>query len=105
MITVSPYSPASRCPLLIAPDGELEWSTRKPCFIPASDGDKFHTTRDGEKLSILAHKFYQDFRLWWMIYDNNLDVLLGHPMDVPAGVVLRIPALAKVQMEVTNGVS
>ena len=103
MITVSPYAPASRSALLIAPDGALEWSTRKPCIIPASTDDKFHVVRDGEKLTILAHKFYKDFRLWWIIYDNNMDTLKGHPMDVPAGATLRIPSFAKVQVEVTNG--
>jgi nucleoid-associated protein YgaU len=105
MITVSPFAPASRCPLLIAPDNQLEWSTRKPCLLPSNAGDKFHVTKDGDKLSLLAHKYYKDFRLWWVIYDNNLDTLVSHPMDVPAGVTLRIPAFEKVQMELTNGLS
>lgn len=105
MITVSPFAPSSRCPLLIAPDGQLEWSTRKPCIIFAADGDKYYTTKDGDKLTLLAHKFYKDFRLWWVIYDNNLDTLTGHPSTVPAGVTLRIPAYDKVQMELTYGLN
>lgn len=103
MINVSPYAPNFRSPLLIAPDNQLEWSTRKPMFLPASPEDKLHTTREGDKLTLLAHKHYNNFKLWWVIYDNNLDVLQGHPLDVPAGVILRIPDYAQIQAELNNG--
>ena len=105
MINVSPYTPTFRCPLLIGPDDNLEWSTRKPWILPLATDDKYHVTRDGDKLTLLAYRYYQDFRLWWVIYDNNLTTLTQHPMVVPAGVSLRIPALSRVHAELTHGLT
>ena len=102
-VAVSRTAPALTAPLILAPDGSLEWGARTPKILPESPEDKFYTTREGDRLPLLAWKYYGNFRLWWVLYDNNLDTLTGHPMDVPAGKTLRIPAFTTVQMELTHG--
>tara|TARA_B100000287_G_C20431672_1_gene701784 strand:+ start:415 stop:726 length:312 start_codon:yes stop_codon:yes gene_type:complete len=39
--------------------------------IPIQDGDKFYVPTDGERLDTLAHKFYDDQSLWWIIAEAN----------------------------------
>jgi len=64
----------------------------KPSFypdIPEKDTDIFHTVRPGERLDLLAHKYYKDVGLWWIISRaNRLD-----PSDIGlrAATQLRIP--------------
>jgi hypothetical protein len=57
--------------------------------IPELDSDIIHNVRFGERLDILAHKYYQDVGLWWIISRaNRLD-----PSDIglKASTKLRIP--------------
>ena len=56
--------------------------------IPESDGDIYVITQYGDRLDLLANRFYGDPSLWWYIAKaNNLIV-----MKVPTGTSLRIPA-------------
>ena len=46
----------------------------KPTFIsniPISDSDIFIYTRVGDRLDILAQKYYNDSNLWWIIAKAN----------------------------------
>jgi|APSaa5957512535_1039671.scaffolds.fasta_scaffold01766_13 nucleoid-associated protein YgaU len=57
--------------------------------IPEKDSDEIYTVRYGDRLDLLAHKFYDDVGLWWVISRaNNLD-----PSDIgiKAASTLRIP--------------
>lgn len=44
-----------------------------------------------DRLDLIAHKFYQDSKLWWVIAKaNNIE----NPWDIPIDTILRIPATA-----------
>ena len=56
--------------------------------IPETDGDIFIITQYGDRLDLLAYKYYNDTSLWWYIAKaNGLKV-----MNIPEGTSLRIPA-------------
>lgn len=55
--------------------------------IPQSDNDMYVITQYGDRLDMLAFKYYQDTTLWWYIAKaNNL-----HSINVKENIQLRIP--------------
>ena len=55
--------------------------------IPESDSDVWLITQPGDRLDLLAHRFYNNSNLWWYIAKaNNLSFI-----PVPAGLSIRIP--------------
>ena len=59
--------------------------------IPDSDDDIFIITQAGDRLDLLANRFYGDHRLWWYIAQaNNLN-----RMNVEPGLSLRVPSSTK----------
>jgi len=57
--------------------------------IPRSQDDIYLISRNGDRLDILAHKYYGDQTLWWVIaVANNLG---KHGIIVPPAKQLRIP--------------
>ena len=55
--------------------------------IPESDNDIWVISQYGDRLDLLAYKFYGDTGLWWYIAKaNNLTF-----MTLPTGTSLRIP--------------
>ena len=55
--------------------------------VPESNDDVYVVTQEGDRLDMLAYRFYQDPMLWWFIARvNSLKT-----MRVPAGLSLRIP--------------
>ena len=56
--------------------------------IPIEDTDKFISSVVGDRLDMLAYKFYGDTTLWWIIAKANK--IKGKPA-LKAGKVLRIP--------------
>jgi len=57
--------------------------------IPEQDGDIIHNVRAGERLDILAHRYYNDVGLWWVISRaNRLD---PSDLGLAAATILRIP--------------
>ena len=57
--------------------------------IPEKDTDILHTVIIGERLDLLAYKFYNDSGLWWIISRaNSLDPSITTPK---VGTELRIP--------------
>lgn len=95
------YALNSRCPLLSVA-GKLEFSTRVPLEEKERQGDVTYMTTPGDKLPLLAYKFYGDVRLWWVLYDCNASKLLGHPLELEPGVNLRVPSRQAVEMELLN---
>jgi len=64
-------------------------STRYP-FIEPSQEDTYITTRTGDRLDNLAHQYYNDSGLWWVLaLVNNLG---KGSFAVPVAMQLRIPS-------------
>ena len=84
-------------------DNDLEWGTSVPLSTSVKPGDVYYTTKDQDKLPLLAYIHYGDVRLWWVIYEFNLKAIGHlHPLFLPAGLILRIPAKDRVTTEVVN---
>lgn len=70
-------------------DGRLVYKPRIYPNIPLSDMDIFVATETGDRLDSLAHQFYKDSTLWWIIASaNNIH---DAPLGFPEATVLRIP--------------
>lgn len=70
-------------------DGKRFLGTRLYPSIKESDSDVIYITNDSDYLDTLAHKFYKDKSLWWIIaLANNLG---NGRLSVPGGLQLRIP--------------
>jgi hypothetical protein len=48
-----------------------------------------YTWKDRDRLDLVSYEFYRRTDLWWVILDNNPEVV--DPSNIPAGTVLRIP--------------
>ena len=59
--------------------------------IPPSISDLYVTTRDGDRLDLIAHTFYNDKGLWWAIAQANPDVIKGDGVYLKPGITIRIP--------------
>ena len=68
--------------------------------IPISDNDQFIYPRYGERLDLLAHRFYGDVTLWWGIAKaNGLKGKVFAPQDTE----IRIPGnVSKVLEDFNN---
>ena len=57
--------------------------------IPENLLDTFVATETGDRLDTLAHQFFGDSSLWWIIAAaNNIHTA---PIGLPDGTILRIP--------------
>ena len=59
--------------------------------IPFSEEDVYVTTREGDRLDILAEEFYLDSQLWWVISTANPDVVRRDSIFLKPGLSIRIP--------------
>ncbi len=57
--------------------------------IPIENQDKFIRAKDGDRLDTLAHNYYGDQTLWWVIAKAN--GVKGKP-TLTVGEILRIPS-------------
>lgn len=70
-------------------DGKRFLGTRLYPTISESDSDVTYITNETDYLDTLAHRFYKDVSLWWIIaLANNLG---NGRFSVPVGKQLRIP--------------
>lgn len=67
-------------------------STRYP-DIPLSEDDVFLYTMRGDRLDNLAHQFYNDVTLWWILQIANPDLpndslypTIGYQLRVPSNI-------------------
>ena len=68
--------------------------------IPIRDSDIFIYPRFGDRLDTLAHKYYKDVSLWWIIAKaNNLDAAhIGLEVDNQIRIPINIkPILTKLK--------
>ena len=73
--------------------GEVLLSTRNIEVIPYNTQDKYHRLKSQEicRLDVLAHKYYQNPLLWWIIAQANN---ITNPfICLESGTLLRIPSI------------
>ncbi len=58
--------------------------------VPLSQNDIYVLTSEGDRLDLLAHQFYKDKKLWWVIASANPDIP-KNSIHLPIGTQLRIP--------------
>jgi phage tail protein X len=69
--------------------------------IGRSQSDIYLISNSGDRLDIIANKYYGDISLWWIIAVAN--GLGKHGMIVPPGIQLRIPTeLSEIQAAYRN---
>ena len=59
--------------------------------IPLSFNDTYVTTTSGDRLDNLAHQFYEDVDLWWVITTANPGVIRRDSFNLKPGIEIRIP--------------
>lgn len=70
-------------------DGRNVYRTKLYPNIPLSDSDIYAVTQTGDRLDTLAHQFFGDATLWWIIATaNNIH---DSPFALADGTILRIP--------------
>lgn len=70
-------------------DGRIVYRSRINSNIPKSDKDIYIVTQSGDRLDTLAHQFYGDASLWWVIASaNNIH---DSGFAVADGTTLRLP--------------
>jgi hypothetical protein len=101
-LNVSVYALNSRCPLIQIGDNDFEFSTRVPLDEKVRPDDTLYVTKPNDTLPGLAYTYYNDVRLWWVIYDTNASALQGNPIDLGAGILLHIPSQNAMEMELLD---
>lgn len=59
--------------------------------------DQYHILAQGERLDLLAYRYYGDAALWWVIAEANN---IANPLRLEVGMRLRVPARSTVFAEV-----
>ena len=59
--------------------------------IPFSINDIYIITTAGDRVDSLAHQFYNDTRLWWIITTANKDIIERDSFGLKSGLEIRIP--------------
>ena len=59
--------------------------------IPIGNSDKFIMSKDGDRLDNLAHNYYRDNTLWWVIAKANgikgkVALEVATPLRIPANI-------------------
>ena len=70
-------------------DGKRVYSTTYYPRIPLSNSDQFIQTKQGTRLDNIAHTFYGDAKLWWIIAKAN--GIAGKAV-IPTATKLRVPS-------------
>lgn len=55
----------------------------------------YHTVKQGETLSALAHKYYNSTQYWWVFLDANAEKIQG-VFDITVGMNLLVPTMKAV---------
>lgn len=73
--------------------GELLLSMREDIIVPPNSNDTYHRIKEHEicRLDILAHKYYQNPLLWWVIAQAN--DIYDPIKEISPGTLLRIPSI------------
>ena len=60
--------------------------------IPPSPNDIYIKTTVGDRLDSLAHQFYSDIRLWWVISTANPSIVRRDSYALKPNLEIRIPS-------------
>lgn len=75
---------------LLLLDGVEFWDTLVLPDASPRDDDIEHVVSSTDRIDLLASRYYQEPRLWWVIaWANNLEIL---PTDLKENAKIRIPA-------------
>jgi len=75
---------------IVEVDGVEFWDVLDIPEIPPQRDDLIHTVVGPDRIDLLAHRYYQDSRLWWVIaVANEMEEL---PTALNVGDSIRIPA-------------
>ena len=70
-------------------DGREVYRTKIYPNIPLSDNDIYIVTQTGDRMDTLAHQFFGDASLWWILATaNNIH---DAPFAIADGTILRVP--------------
>ena len=71
------------------PNGDVVYRSKIYPSTPLRDDDIYIVTQTGDRLDTIAHQFYNDQSLWWIVATaNNIHKV---SFTVPEGTILRIP--------------
>mgnify|MGYP003115369753 CR=1 FL=1 len=73
-------------------NGKISYRSISYPEIPNHTNDVYITTTIGDRLDSLAHNFYKDQRLWWIIAAANRDIIRKDSYALKSGLRIRIPA-------------
>lgn len=59
--------------------------------IPLSTLDLYVSTVKGDRLDLLAHQYYRDVDLWWVISIANAGIIRSDSFMLDEGLEIRIP--------------
>ena len=68
------------------------YNTIKYPEIPNSYNDLYVSTVIGDRLDLLAHQYYKDVDLWWVITTANPDIIRRDSFTLGEGLEIRIPS-------------
>lgn len=75
---------------MLGVDGISFWDTLDLPEIPLQPDDLVHQVRDTDRIDLLAYRYYQDPRLWWVVaVANEMEDI---PTHFNVGDQLRIPS-------------
>jgi len=58
---------------------------------PGAPKDKLYTVQEGDTLSFIAKKFYDDAAKYMVIYEANKDLIGDDPNQIKVGQELKVP--------------
>jgi hypothetical protein len=76
--------------ILTTATGKQYYKAKKFPPIPPSESDIYIVTTEGDRLDLLAFKYYKDATLWWIISGVNNNITFGSMFPEP-NTQLRIP--------------
>ena len=91
---VDRYSRYRNFDILVDNEGREMFETWRNLKIPKTDEDMFHEVRvkDKYRIDLIAHKYYNNQDLWWVIaLANNVKDPF---FDLEVGEILRIPSIS-----------
>jgi hypothetical protein len=86
---------------LLRSDKVVFWDTLDLPEVVVQGDDQKYTVQSNDRIDRLAHKFYGDSVLWWVLAAaNNMELL---PTALYSGQVLRVPSPRYVLQELFKG--
>jgi hypothetical protein len=86
---------------LVRAEGVVFWDVLDLPEIVVQGDDQQYTVQRNDRIDLLAHKFYGDPVLWWVLAAaNDLELL---PTELYSGQLLRVPSSRYVLQELFKG--